>query len=135
MQSQLNAYKKNQINTSSSEKLVLMLYDGAKKHIVQAIKATEAGDIQSAHHDFLRAQDIVSGLMAGLNYEAGPIAQQYYALYEYIHYRLIQANLKKDSQEAQEALAMIEELRSAWAQIIAGSYASAANVDPKRIAK
>ncbi len=118
MNSQLNAYKQNQINTASSEKLVLMLYDGAGKFIKQAIKAMENCDIQTANNNLLRSQDIISELMANLNYEAGPIAQQYYTLYEYMHYRLVQANLKKDIPDAKEVLEMIGELRSAWAQII-----------------
>jgi flagellar biosynthetic protein FliS len=47
MNPNLDAYKKNQINTASSEQLVLMLYDGARKFIKQAIKSLDEGDMQS----------------------------------------------------------------------------------------
>ena len=127
MNPDLNAYKKNQINTASSEQLVLMLYDGARKFIKLAIKSLQDRDMQSAHHNLIRSQNIVAGLMSGINFEAGEIAQNLFQLYTFMHSRLIQANLEKNSQYAQEVLEMIEELRGAWAQILAEGYSSAAN--------
>jgi flagellar protein FliS len=123
----LNAYKQNQINTASSEQLVLMLYDGARKFIKQAIKSLQDGDMQSAHNNLIRAQNIVAGLMSGINFEAGEIADNLFQLYSFMHSHLIQANLKKDSQYAQEVLEMLEDIRGAWAQIIAQGYSSATN--------
>jgi flagellar secretion chaperone FliS len=127
MNSQINTYKKNQVNTASSEQLVLMLYDGARKFINLAITSLQDGDIQKANHNLIRSQNIVSGLMSGINFEAGELAENLYQLYEYMHYRLIQANLKKESEYAQEVLAMIEELRGAWVQIMARGYSYDAN--------
>jgi len=127
MNPNVNAYKKNQINTASSEQLVLMLYDGARKFIKRAIISIQAGDMQEAHHNLIRSQNIVAQLMAGINYEAGEIAENLFQLYKFMHSRLIQANLKKDSQCAQEVLEMIETIRGAWAQIMAEGYSSATN--------
>ncbi|MEA4924173.1 MAG: flagellar export chaperone FliS [Syntrophomonadaceae bacterium] len=122
MNSPVNTYKKNQINTTSSEQLVLMLYDGARKFIGRAIKSLEEGDIQGANHNLLRSQDIISELMTGINFEAGEVAKGLFALYEYMHYRLMQANIQKDSQAAQEVLAMINELRDTWVQVLKSRY-------------
>jgi flagellar protein FliS len=127
MNPDLNAYKKNQINTASSEQLVLMLYDGARKFIKQAIKSLQDGDMEAAHHNLIRSQNIVAGLMSGINFEAGEIAQNLFQLYTFMHSRLIQANLEKNGQYAQEVLEMIEDLRGAWAQILGQGYSSAAN--------
>lgn len=121
----MNAYKKNQVNTATSEQLVLMLYDGARKFTRQAIKSLQDGDMQAAHHHLIRAQDIIAELMCGVNLSAGEIAEKYLYFYRYMQGQLIQANLKKDSQYAQEVLVMLDELRSAWAQIISPSYAAA----------
>jgi len=118
----INVYKKNQINTASSENLVLMLYDGARKFISRALKALESGDVEGANHNLLRAQDILSELMAGINFEAGDIAEGLFAIYEYMHFILIQANLKKEGQAAQEVLIMINELRDVWVQVLKGGY-------------
>jgi flagellar protein FliS len=109
---------KNQINTTSAENLVTMLYDGARKFINKSIKALENNNIQEANYNLLRAQDILSELMAGINFEAGDLAQSLYSLYEYIRHLLIQSNLQKEIKPAQEALTMISELREAWVKML-----------------
>lgn len=120
MNPQLFAYKKNQINTASSEDLVLMLYDGAIKFIKKAVLAVNHQNFEEANENFKRAQKIVAGLVSGLNFDAGEIAQNLYSLYQYMHHRLVQANMKKDVQAAEEVLTMIEELRTVWAQVAKG---------------
>jgi flagellar protein FliS len=129
MSSQLNAYKKNQINTTSSEHLVLMLYEGARKFIRSSIISLENGDIEAANHNLLRAQNIISELMSGINYNAGEIAKNLFDLYEYMHFQLIQANLKKDRQQAEEVLDMVEDLRTVWVQIMQGRSSQEAMSD------
>ena len=109
---------KNQINTTSAENLVTMLYDGARKFINKSIKALENNNIQEANYNLLRLQDILSELMAGINFEAGDLAQSLYSLYEYIRHLLIQSNLQKEIKPAQEALTMISELREAWVKML-----------------
>ncbi|HWQ76887.1 MAG TPA: flagellar export chaperone FliS [Syntrophomonas sp.] len=118
MNAQLFAYKKNQINTASSEDLVLMLYDGAIKFIKKAVLAVNNQNYEEANENFKRAQKIVAGLVSGLNYDAGEIAQNLYSLYEYMHHQLVRANMKKDVQAAEEVLTMIEELRTVWVQAV-----------------
>ncbi|NLV22456.1 MAG: flagellar export chaperone FliS [Syntrophomonadaceae bacterium] len=122
----MNAYKKNQINTATSEQLVLMLYDGARKFTRQAIKSLQDGDMQLAHQNLIRAQDIITELMCGVNLSAGEIAEKFLYFYRYMQEQLIQANLKKDSQYAQEVLSMLDDLRNAWAQIISQAQSPAA---------
>ena len=92
-----NAYKKTQINTSSSEQLVLMLYDGARKFIKLAIKALQDGDMQAAHHNLIRSQNIITELICGINYEAGEMAENFQKFYRYMYSHVSQANLRKDT--------------------------------------
>lgn len=118
MNPQVNLYKKNQVYTASQENLVLMLYDGARRALNRSLQSLGAGDMEASNRSLLQAQNIVSELMAGLNFEAGEIADNLYALYEYMHHRLIQANIKKDAAACREVLDMIEELRAVWLQVI-----------------
>ncbi len=118
MNSFANVYMKNQVQTNSPENLVLMLYDGAKKFTGRGIKAMEENNIEEANNNLVRSQDILAELMAGINFEAGELAENLFALYEYMHYRLIQANLKKDKEPAEEVLVMMSELRDTWAQML-----------------
>lgn len=118
MNAGINAYKKNQITTISSEQLVLMLYEGACKHIGRAIIAMENKDINGANNDLIRSQDILAELMRGINFDAGEIATGLYDLYDFMYRQLVQANIKKDPQLAVDVLEMINELKDAWQQIL-----------------
>ncbi|WP_366923005.1 flagellar export chaperone FliS [Metallumcola ferriviriculae] len=118
MNSALNAYKKNQVQTISQEKLVLMLYDGAVKFTLNAIEALDDKDISRANENFIRCQDIILELMSGINWETGELAQSFYTIYEYMHHSLMQANIKKDKQIAVEVCGMARELRDVWSQML-----------------
>lgn len=127
----MNTYKKNQVNTATSEQLVLMLYDGARKFVKQSLKSLQEEDMQAAHYNLLRAQDIITELMCGVDPSAGEIADKFIYFYRYMLNQLIQANLKKDSCYAEEVLTMLDDIRSAWAQIIAQGSAAANEYDNK----
>lgn len=133
MNSALNVYQKNQVQTNTPEKLVLMLYEGAIKFISKGIKAIEEKDIQEANNNLIRSQDIMLELMSGINFEAGDIAKNLYAIYEYMHHRLMQANLKKEKELAEEVLNMVRELRDAWSQMLKENKASNGNSKKKTI--
>lgn len=118
MNTALNAYRKNQVQTNSPEKLVLMLYEGAIKFITQSITAIEEKNIPEANVNLVKAQNILSELMTGLDFKAGEIANNLHSLYEYMHHQLMQANLKKDSEIAAEVLSFAKDLRDSWAQML-----------------
>jgi flagellar protein FliS len=118
LNSALNVYKKNQIQTNTPEKLVLMLYDGAIKFIGKAIESIKEKNIQDANDYLIRSQNILAELMSGINFEAGEIADNLYCLYEYIYHQLMQANIKKEKKYAENALNMIKELKDTWIQML-----------------
>lgn len=109
------AYKNQQILTASPEQLTLMLYNGAIRFINASMVALDKGDLSQAHNNNLRAQDIIREFIATLDmsYE---IAKGYSQLYDYLEYRLIQANMKKDKSQLEEAKQILVELRDAWVQ-------------------
>lgn len=114
-----NSYRQTQIQTASPERLLVLLYDGAIRYARQAATAIEKGDTRQANEGFVRCTDIITELMSTLNFEAGEIADNLYRLYEYLNYRLLQANLKRDSQMVNEVVGHLSSLREAWVQISA----------------
>ncbi|MEL7633401.1 MULTISPECIES: flagellar export chaperone FliS [Sporomusa] len=110
-----NAYKNQQIMTASPEELTLMLYNGAIRFITESMQALDRDNLEKANAANLRAQDIVREFMCTLDMQY-EISQNYYKLYDYIEYRLIQANIKKDKSQLEEAKQMLTELRDTWAQ-------------------
>lgn len=111
----LNTYQQNSVNTASKEKLLLMLYDGLAKFIRQGIAGIEEKDINKTNTNFIKAQNIILEFMSTLNMEAGgEISKSLISLYDYMHRRLIEANIKKDIDIANEVLGFAEELKESF---------------------
>lgn len=108
-------YKTQQVLTASPEQLTLMLYNGAIRFIKESIQALNDNNFEQAHNKNIRAQDILKEFMCTLDmkYE---LSKNYYALYEYISFCLVQANIHKDPAQLEEAQGLLTELRDTWAQ-------------------
>lgn len=110
-----NAYKTQQILTASPEQLTLMLYNGAIKFVDETIMAVDRKDFAKAHERNLRAQEIIREFMATLDMQY-EVSKNWMALYDYIEFRLIQGNIKKDKEQLQEARNYLQELRDTWVE-------------------
>ena len=112
---QAAAYKSQQVTNAGPEQLTLMLYSGAARFVTENIKAVEEGRFDDAHKAHLRAQDIVLYLIDTLDMQYD-IAKNLYQLYDYINFRLNEANLKKDATQLEEAKALLIDLRDTWCE-------------------
>jgi len=110
-----NQYKENSIFTASPEELTLMLYNGLVKFIMRGIDSIEKKNIQEAHTNIIKAQNIVSEFMNTLdmNYE---ISGSLSSIYDYMLGRLIDANVSKDKDILEEVLGFAKVLRDTWEQ-------------------
>ena len=110
-----NQYKENSIFTASPEELTLMLYNGLVKFIMRGIDSIEKKNIQEAHTNIIKAQNIVSEFMNTLdmNYE---ISGSLSSIYDYMLSRLIDANVAKDKEILEEVLGFAKVLRDTWEQ-------------------
>ncbi|MCX8130718.1 MAG: flagellar export chaperone FliS [Clostridia bacterium] len=125
-------YKENSVYTATPEELTLMLYNGLVKFILQAQAAVDEKDIAKANNGIIRAQDIIIEFQATLDmkYE---ISKNLALLYDYMHRRLIDANMKKDRAILEEVLGLAKELRDTWAQAM--KIAKQQQARPQQIAK
>lgn len=115
----MNPYLKNQIETSSPEQILVLLYDGAIKFLNQAKIGIENKDIELTHNNLIKAQNIISELRDTLDMEiGGELANNLYALYNYFNRRLVQANIKKEIEPVDEVLEHLRGLRDTWKQAI-----------------
>lgn len=110
-------YQKNAVQTASPEKLTLMLYDGAVKFTNIAIEAIEAGDIEKAHNNIVKAQNIIVEFRSTLDMKY-PVAKDFDVVYDYIYRRLVEANMKKDKDILVEALKHIKTMRDTWREVM-----------------
>ncbi len=107
-------YRRNQIETADQATLLLMLYSGALKNLKASRKAMEENNIEEVNHQLGKAQDILCELMGSLNPDVPEISGNLFQLYEYMHYQLVQANIKKDPALVEEVENMINTLLEAW---------------------
>lgn len=122
--SSYDKYRQSAVQTSTPAQLLLMLYDGALRFTRAGIAGIEEKDLEKANTNLGKAQLIVSELAVSLDasYE---VSQSLNSLYEYINHLLLQANIKKETAPAQEALEYITDLRTTWAQAAKQVAASA----------
>lgn len=115
----LNQYKKAQVQTSSPEQILIMLYDGAIRFLNQAKVHIQNKDVEQSHVNIIKAQRIITEFMSSLDMElGGDMAQNLFNLYEYLHYRLVQANIKKDIEAIDEVLGHLRSLKATWEEAI-----------------
>ena len=129
-----NAYKTQQIMTAAPEQLTLMLYNGAIRFVEESMTALEQKDFAKSHERNLRAQDIVREFMATLDMKI-ELSKNWLSLYDYIEYRLIQGNIKKDKAQLNEAKSMLTELRDTWVEVMKMTRAERPVMMPQAMAR
>ena len=112
-----NQYLRSKVMTASKAELTLMLYDGAIKFCNMAIMCIEKKDISGAHTNIKKTEAIFEEFMATLNYKY-EVANDFKNVYEYLHERLVMANLKKDPEILNEVLGYLREMRETWKEVM-----------------
>ena len=112
-----NMYLKQKIMTATPAELTLMLYEGAIKFINIAIMGIEKNDIEKAHINIVKAQRIVEEFRVTLNFKY-EVAKDFDTVYEYIYRRLVEANLKKDTEILEECLVHLRGMRDTWKEVM-----------------
>jgi flagellar protein FliS len=111
------AYQNNKVMTASPGELTLMLYEGMIKFTNIAIIGVEEHDIQKAHTNIIKTENIISELQSTLNYKY-PVAKDFNNIYVYLKERLVQANFKKDKAILEECLEHERTLRDTWKEVM-----------------
>lgn len=107
------------VQSASPHQLIILLFEGAREAVVIARAGIESGNIPQKGMAITKAIDIIlNGLRASLNLEeGGNLAQNLYALYDYMARRLLHANMRNDKAALDEVLNLLSEIHGAWAAI------------------
>lgn len=105
-----------QVMSATPERLITLLYQGARAAIGQARLHMQEGRVAERGTAITKAIKIVDeGLKMGLNMEAGgEIAANLARLYDYIIRTLLMANLKADAEALETADRLLADLAEAW---------------------
>lgn len=116
-------YQKNSVQTASPAKLTLMLYDGAVKFCNIALEGIEEGNIEKAHNNIIKVENIIVEFRVTLDMKY-PVAKDFDTVYDYIYRRLVEANMKQDKEILEEALEHIKTMRETWKEVMRLNHVS-----------
>ncbi len=110
-------YANNRIMTASPPELTLMLYEGAIKFCNIAIDAIGNKDIQRAHTNIVKAQNVIDYLTQTLDMKY-PVAKDFENIYTYLSRRLVEANVSKDPEILKEVAEHLRSVRETWKEVM-----------------
>lgn len=118
----INAYKKGNLKqdiaTADPHRLTLMLMQGALDRMAYAKGCMERKDLAGKSEHLSRVSAILLNLRDTLDLNVGgEVAQNLYALYEFMVQRLLDANVQNSLQIMDEVINLLLPIKTAWASI------------------
>jgi len=111
------AYANNKVMTASPAELTLMLYEGAIKFSNLAIVAIEEENVEKAHNNIMKVENIIEEFQSTLDHKY-PVAKDFDQVYSYLMLRLKEANFKKDQGILEEVLGHLRTMRDTWKEVM-----------------
>lgn len=115
----LNQYRKintqSAIDHASPHRLVQMLMEGGLQRMAEAKGAIERKTSAEKGEAIGKAISVIGGLRDSLKHEAGgDLPARLDNLYVYMTQRLLEANLKSDSQAIDEVMVLLKTIKEGW---------------------
>jgi flagellar protein FliS len=129
------AYRESAILTAPPERLVVMLYDGARRFLHQAAAATRDGDVPTAHERLRRAEAIVDHLLGTLDLSQGEVAHRLQEIYRFCNRLLAEGRMRQDADAFDKVGELLGELREAWDQLAQAPRAASAALEAASVAR
>ncbi|MCI8875449.1 MAG: flagellar export chaperone FliS [Lachnospiraceae bacterium] len=111
------AYANNRIMTATPGELTLMLYEGAIKFCNIAVEAMKKKELEKAHVNIIKVENIIMEFQATLKHEY-PVSKDFDQVYSYLMKRLVDANVKKDPEVLEEVLEHLRTMRDTWKEVM-----------------
>ncbi len=113
-----NFYHQTAIQTADPLQLIILCYDGAIEDIRKAKELHQKSEMTEAYRRIRRAQDIVTELLVGLDYErGGEIAGNLNRIYNFVLRQLIGINSRQDVSLYDDLIGILSNLRDGWVMI------------------
>lgn len=142
-QNAYTAYQRTNVNTASQGRLVVLLYEGAVKHLSSALNLFDnddkikAKDIEQFGIHIQKAQAIITELQVSLDMEkGGEIARNLMSLYVFFNEELMDASINHNKTKIEFVQKNMNELADSWRTIAnstanapAGKVANALNIE------
>jgi flagellar protein FliS len=111
------AYQEQAVLTATPGQLVVLLYDGIVRFLRQADAALGERALAHAHERMTKAEAIIDELRVTLDLSQGKVAENLDGIYVFWKRFLWEVRLEHDREKLARLIAMVDNLRGAWAQI------------------
>ena len=119
MPTPLSQYQNTQVITSSPEKILIMLYDGAINFTKIAMDKLDKGDLAGKGIYISKAQAIVAELMNTLNHDVdGDLATKLERLYLFLIDEYIAANVNNGRDRLENVIRIMTMMRDTWVEAV-----------------
>ena len=118
------AYQESAVLTASPGQLVVMLYDGIVRFLRQTDAAMGEQAVAHANDRLGKAEAIIDELLATLDMSQGKVAENLEGIYVFWSKCLWEVRLERDREQLARVIAMVSNLREAWAQIAQSAEAA-----------
>jgi len=121
-----SSYKETRIKTAGQGQLIVMMYDGAIKHLTRAIELLnenqgekkDPASIELISKSIMKSEEIITEFMISLDFDqGGEIAKNLFSLYTWFNRELLEANISQDVQRIVNVKNMLSELRNTWSEV------------------
>ena len=110
-----NIYQRTAIETADPLQLIILCYDAAINDIKDAKELHERNEMDDAYRKIRHAQDIITELLVGLDYErGGDIARNLNRLYNFVLRQLIGINSRQDTSIYGHLVKILSDLKDGW---------------------
>jgi flagellar protein FliS len=114
---QVGRYRDSQVLTATREQLVVLTYDGILRFLGRACRGLETGDYHEKHLGLTRAHALIIELARSLNRSAAPeLSASLSAIYAHWLDELALADISDDQPRIKATMALVADLREAWAE-------------------
>jgi len=117
-----DVYYRTAIETADPLHLIILCYDSAICDLKEAKELHERREMNEAYRKIRHAQDIITELLVGLDYErGGNIARNLNRLYNFVLRQLIGINSREDTLVYDHLIKILSRLKDGWAAIKANA--------------
>jgi len=119
-QSQAQAkYIRDEIQSASPQKIIVMLYDRSIKSLEDAKKTTQSQDPFEFTANITKVEQILAELMGALKPDIAPeLVLNLTRLYEFMYSHLVKAHDEKSEEKIEQVLTLLRDLRQTWVDAI-----------------
>ena len=110
-----NVYHKTAIETADPLQLIIWCYEEVINDLKNAEELHEKKEMDDAYRKIRHAQDIITELLVGLDYErGGDIARNLNRLYNFVLRQLIGINSRRDTAIYGHLVKVLSDLKDGW---------------------